>query len=325
MPKVSVVIPVYNVEKYLNECIESILNQTYKDFEIILVDDGSIDKSGEICDDYANKYDCITVIHQDNQGQAAARNNGVKLAGTDWIVFIDSDDVVHTQLLEYLYRAVVDTCSPIGVCSRVKGADIPDDFFQEQEFYCEPEEINENKLSEYYKNDDNVYWALFPSIIRKDIIVNRPFTNGRIYEDNAISCQWLCDAERIVRVPSILYFYRNNPTGTMNQPFSIKKLDYLWALEEQIKFYDKLCYENMLNVIGQSYFGTAVYFYDLICENTNDESIKKELRLQIKRVQKTYHSRITISDNVKQKLYKIMKPKTYRLKKIFKHILSLIK
>ena len=100
--KVSVIVPVYKVEKYLGRCIESIIAQTYRDFELILVDDGSPDNCGKICDEYAKKYDYIRVLHQQNQGLSAARNNGVPLSRGAWITFIDSDDFVTPDYLEYL-------------------------------------------------------------------------------------------------------------------------------------------------------------------------------------------------------------------------------
>ena len=126
---ISIVVPVYNVENYLVECLQSILEQTYKDFELILVNDGSVDKSGEICDEYKKKYDNIKVVHQKNQGQSVARNNGVKLSEADWIMFVDSDDVIHPNLLEYLYRAVTESDCGMAVSERVSADKIPDGFY----------------------------------------------------------------------------------------------------------------------------------------------------------------------------------------------------
>ena len=134
MPTVSIIVPVYNVEKYLRECLDSILNQTFKDFELILIDDGSKDKSGEICDEYAKIYNNITVVHQKNQGQAAARNNGVKISEADWIMFVDSDDVIHPDLLQFLYKAATESNSHMAVTERVKAETIPKDFFQQHTF-----------------------------------------------------------------------------------------------------------------------------------------------------------------------------------------------
>ena len=107
MPEISVIVPVYNAEQYLASCIDSILSQTFTDFEILLVDDGSPDNSGSICDAYAAKHDCISVIHQENRGQAAARNHAMLHAKGAWFCFVDSDDLIHPQMLEMLYKAAV--------------------------------------------------------------------------------------------------------------------------------------------------------------------------------------------------------------------------
>lgn len=100
MPKVSIIVPVYKVEKYLPKCVESILNQTYGDFELLLVDDGSPDNCGKLCDDYAERDARIRSIHQENQGQGGARNNGISIASGKYVFFVDSDDYVHPRLLE---------------------------------------------------------------------------------------------------------------------------------------------------------------------------------------------------------------------------------
>ena len=127
MPKISVIVPVYNVEKYLCECIDSILTQTFTDFELILVDDGSQDNSGKICDEYANKDHRITVIHQENQGQASARNNALAIAKGEWVHFVDSDDLIHPQMLEILY-ATVDETTQISMCNLYKDHVYPEGF-----------------------------------------------------------------------------------------------------------------------------------------------------------------------------------------------------
>ena len=100
MPMISIIVPVYKAEQYLRPCIDSILAQTYTDYELVLVDDGSPDNCGAICDEYATKDSRVKVIHQRNQGQAAARNAAVKMALGEWICFVDSDDVIHPQMLE---------------------------------------------------------------------------------------------------------------------------------------------------------------------------------------------------------------------------------
>ena len=130
-PSISVIIPVYNCEEYLETCVDSIQNQTFTDFEIILVDDGSPDNSGKICDILAEKYNNIIALHQENQGQAAARNNGVKIAHGEWLHFVDSDDLIHPQMLQSLYSAAIKNNVKLAMCSAVQDEKVPGDFYAE--------------------------------------------------------------------------------------------------------------------------------------------------------------------------------------------------
>ena len=117
---ISVIVPVYNVEKYLADCVESILQQTFRDFELILIDDGSKDRSGEICDAFAETDDRIVVVHQDNQGQSKTRNYGVLISKGEYIVFVDSDDLIFPHYLETLYKESQNSGAELVICSLLK-------------------------------------------------------------------------------------------------------------------------------------------------------------------------------------------------------------
>ena len=270
MPKASVIVPVYNVEKYLEECLDSIMNQTYQDFELILIDDGSEDLSGKICDEYAKKYDNIMVIHQENQGQAAARNNGVKIARAEWVMFVDSDDVIHQDLLKFLFESVMSSNSRMAVANRIKSEVIPKDFFKNYSFVYKTDDVDAKMLENYFDAKDYFYWAPFPSLINKKVLETIPFPEGRIYEDNAIGCQLLFKAEKISRIPHVMYWYRENPSGTMNLPLTEKKLDYLWALETQIAFFEGINSKSMCRKITNELFETTFYYYDYAIKEDND-------------------------------------------------------
>ena len=114
--KISIIVPVYKVERYLENCIESIINQTFKDFELILVDDGSPDRCGLICDNYAKKDERIKVIHKKNEGLSAARNSGIQIAKGEYIAFVDSDDCINKNMYETLYDTAIENKSDIVVC-----------------------------------------------------------------------------------------------------------------------------------------------------------------------------------------------------------------
>ena len=318
MPAVSIIVPVYNVEKYLRECLDSILNQTFKDFELILIDDGSKDKSGEICDEYAKIYNNITVVHQKNQGQAAARNNGVKISEADWIMFVDSDDVIHPDLLQFLYKAAKESNSGMAVTERFKSETILDDFFRQYTFEYAVKKTIPEKLEEFYDNKQFYYWAPFPSIIKKNVAQSVPFPEGRIYEDNAVGCQLLYYANSLAVVPYCMYFYRENPSGTMNQPLNEKKLDYLWALEEQIKFYEELHYEKMCKKITSELLGSTLFYYNQ-CEKENNKELGVIVKKKLARFLSQYKKYIKDTDkSIERKTDRILKPRIYRVKKLLK-------
>ena len=117
MPRLSIIVPVYQAKEYLEKCINSILEQSFVDFELILVDDGSKDASGTICDEYAKRDKRIRVIHKENGGLSDARNTGIKLANSDYLMFVDSDDYIEKNMLECLYKNIIEKDSDIAVCN----------------------------------------------------------------------------------------------------------------------------------------------------------------------------------------------------------------
>lgn len=314
---VSIVVPVYNVEKYLWECLDSILDQTFQDFELILVDDGSQDKSGEICDEYAERDTRIKVLHQENQGQAAARNHGVELSQGEWIMFVDSDDVIHPCLLEYLYKAAKESNAGMAVSERIQAVCIPDSFFDDYPYTFRSEIVTVEKLEEYYENDAFYYWAPFPSLIKKEIVKSIPFPEGRIYEDNAVACQLLYAAKRLAIVPYEMYYYRVNPNGTMNQPLTPKKIDYLLALETQIEFYERIQSVPMCRKVSKGLLEAVFYDYDK-ANSENNEDLCAVIKNELKRILRTYKQYIDYDKRISKKTDKILSPKVYRIKKILK-------
>ena len=135
MCEISIIVPVYNVEKYLEKCIKSILNQTFTDFELILVNDGSTDKSGVICDNYKNIDDRIIVIHKKNEGLSSARNSGLDIAKGRYIGFVDSDDYINNDMYHKLYEALIKNNSDISICKFVKVYDDSEMKFSNNDLY----------------------------------------------------------------------------------------------------------------------------------------------------------------------------------------------
>ncbi len=259
MPAISVIVPVYRAEAYLAECIDSILSQTYSDFELILVDDGSPDDSISICRTYEAKDRRVRVLRQENRGQAAARNHGMAVAKGQWISFVDSDDVIHPQMLQLLLDAQEQTGAAISMCRMLEGENLPEDFGSHREPAFEKLTMDEDTLLRLYDREDYPGWVTCAKLIRRDLIAGDPFTEGRVYEDNEVGCRWLCRGGTLARMEHRLYFYRKNPDSTTQRSFSIKKLDYLWALESIIRYFDSLGYRRLKGRFVDRYVDAAIH------------------------------------------------------------------
>lgn len=311
-PKISVIVPVYNAENYLHCCVDSILAQTYAEFEVILVDDGSPDHCGEICDMYAQRDCRVRVIHQLNQGQAAARNHALEYAKGKWVCFVDSDDMIHPQMLELLYEAVVRNNSDMSMCGSAEGETVPETFSKK---YCGQYDtvyVDESALVEMYDSKRYPYWVVWAKLIRKEIVQKHLFTVGRVYEDNAVVCQWGYDSKTMVTIPFPLYFYRINPTGTTKSNFSIKKLDYLWALEEIINFYISVNYTEMRKRFCKLYIETAALYYEVMCIQGNADKAG-EIRSNIRSVFRNNKGLVKLSKDSRVKVCNSLFPRIMRI------------
>lgn len=251
MAKISVIVPIYKVEKYLQRCIDSIIYQSFTDYELILVDDGSPDISGKKCDELAlqlnkAKYLDVIVIHQNNGGLSSARNSGIEWAIrcsiSEWIVFIDSDDYIHINYLDNLYKSVVENCSDLAVCDFVRVDDQDNNIDSVHSF---PNETINNKEQLFKASFAN--WRLnvaWNKIYRKSIFNDLRFDYGKIHEDIFIVLSVLFKCERVSFIDSHLYFYLTRDDSITGEETDISKLD---TLEADIRRY-WFCKENSMPV-----------------------------------------------------------------------------
>lgn len=234
--KISIIVPVYKVEKYLRDCVDSILSQTYRNLEIILVDDGSPDHCGEICDEYAKRDDRITVIHKPNGGLSDARNAGLDICTGDWISFIDSDDYVSPFFLQILLNTAINDDSEIATLSR--GVDFWDNksyrpALAENADDFTSETLDAQKALElmlYQKIATGAQWKLCKRYLWKDL----RFPVGYYYEDVATTYKTFLKAKTITIIHGSLYAYRKRSQSIIRQPFSEKKLSALKISDELI-------------------------------------------------------------------------------------------
>jgi len=311
MPKISVIVPVYRAEAFLHACVDGILSQTFSDFELFLVDDGSPDTCGAICDSYLEKDSRVRVIHQHNQGQAAARNHALAQAEGEWICFVDSDDLIHPQLLQRLYEAAVFNGAGISMCPMVEAPELPDDFFAEPEDGAQVLPVNEQTLCELYDRNEYPSWVACAKLIRRAYIADRPFCEGRVFEDNEAVCHWMHRTEKLVRLAAPMYYYRTNPGSTTQRAFTLKKLDYLWALESIIRFYDSISYGRMKERFALRYTQEVVNCsYGLRFDLEDSE----KLRILEKDVRRFCgEQKVRFSEEEKKQLLEVMHPGWMRL------------
>ena len=241
MSEISIIVPVYNVEKYLENCIESILNQTFKDFELILVDDGSTDNSSKICDIYEKKDSRIKVIHKNNGGLSSARNAGLDIACGKYVGFVDSDDYIHYQMYEKLYSQIIKNKADISICGFQKVKEFEKGLLSTHKFYEKVELFNNIEALEQlyckYSTEFVVSWnKLYIKTLFKDI----KFKEGAIHEDEFIIHQLLYKVNKVVYNNEKLYFYLQRKGSIVNSEAKVYQIDKIYALSDRIKFfYDK--------------------------------------------------------------------------------------
>ncbi len=219
---VSCIVPVYCAEEYLHQCVDSILAQDYPKIEVILVDDGSTDCSGDICDDYQSKYSIVKVIHQENRGVSAARNQGVRYSSGEYIAFIDADDWLEPQYISYLVRLIKQYHANIAILAQE---------IQKKEYCISNEQALEGML--YQTLFDTAPWG---KLFHKSIPISLPFPEGMFFEDLAIVCQMIAMSDKVSVGFGELYHYRKTPSGTMNGGSISKLLDERKAAQMMFEF-----------------------------------------------------------------------------------------
>lgn len=262
MPKISVIVPIYNVESYLHRCVDSILAQTYQDFEIILIDDGSPDGCPQICDEYAAKDNRIHVIHQKNGGLSAARNSGIDWVFTnsdsDWLTFIDSDDWVFPEYLEYLFRAASENSTEISAC---------DTFFAKEENFVRN---SDGYSAEVLEPED--YWVKFggycsvawEKLYKKELFESVRFPVGTIHEDEFTTHKIVFQTDKIAVVPNRLYVYFYGNGSIMRSPWNPQKIAGVEASLSQIAFFHKYGYSRAERIAKKKFEGSVLSNIDNI-------------------------------------------------------------
>ena len=224
-PLISIIVPIYNVEAYLKRCIDSILNQTYSNIEVILVDDGSTDRGGVICDLYCLQNANVKVIHQKNQGLSAARNTGIEASTGEWICFVDSDDYIEENMLEILHRTSVEDLSDMVICGFVR-CDDEDHIIKVKSF--ERQCINSFQALERGMAE-SLFSVAWNKLVRRRCLGEIRFPKGKIYEDEFTTYRIIDRCETISLVDREFYHYTVRSSSITQNSYSVKNLDAIEA------------------------------------------------------------------------------------------------
>lgn len=279
MSKVAIIIPIYNVEKYVRKTIESAANQTEKDIEIILVDDGSRDSSGKICDEYAACDSRIKVIHKENGGLSSARNAGTRLAKSEYVMYLDGDDYLAENSVERL----------LDIMKKY-----PCDFVQ-----FRYEEVTDNKKNDKEASDDYIYQGqsskeLFENLyylggvaasgatkfVRRELMLEVPFVSIR-HEDEMWCTQAFQKSLTVTYIPDVLYFYVMRQDSIIHSSFSENKLDIFRIIEDRINTLEKLKLNHLIHIEYERMFKSIIGLY---CEaaEVNDKKALDRIKNQFR-------------------------------------------
>lgn len=238
---ISVIVPVYNVEKYLERCVKSIAAQTYKDLEILLIDDGSTDKSGKMCDDFQQTDSRIKVFHKQNGGLSDARNYGIEHSAGKFISFVDSDDYIDEKMLETLHRLITENDADLAVCSAM-------DVFEGKEVtqVKEIKEFNLNKVESYkYMLRGDGIPSACNKLYKRQTVGDVRFPVGKLYEDGFFTPQILKRVEKTAVTSKPMYYYFRRADSITTKPFRKGDLDVIEAYDKCVKQVKELCPEAL--------------------------------------------------------------------------------
>lgn len=291
MPQISIVVPVYNVEPYLNRCISSIICQEYADFDLILVDDGSTDNSPTICDEWAARDSRIIVFHQPNQGPSSARNTGIDWAyahsSSQWITFIDSDDWIHPQYLSSLVSSATSSNVQLSMCESIHAtAFLP--FELHKNIDCR--KVNSETAYVQYYGMSIIACA---KLYHKSLFSEFRFPYGKLHEDAFTVYKIIFQAKNVAICETPLYFYYRNPCSIMNSPWTPKRMDEIEAHEDHLKYMKDFKYYSAYKKEQEVYLRVLARHIVSISRSDKDyqkyaSNLRKKLKKNILRCKKQF-------------------------------------
>lgn len=307
---VSVIVPVYKVEAYLDQAVESLVNQTYTNIEIILIDDGSPDNCGAMCDAWAKKDSRVRVIHRENAGVAATRNVGLEASRGEYLVFVDSDDYVEPTCVEKLYYAVTNSQADMAVCGMTylkRNGDCTDVEVTAQDRVVDGKAAM--LLLESAGNAREAYTAMCNKIYRRGLWDEIRFPVGKVYEDSFVLPEVFYLCKTVVLLKSCLYIYRKREGSITAQEKEKYATVYLEMMEWREQFYEKVGMKELLMLHHIHMYGT--YEYLQMQTKATRRCVQKKIRKCY--LMKHYTTKIPFSRRVKNLVAVVSLPLYHRL------------
>lgn len=318
MEKISLIVPIYNVEKYLNRCVDSIIRQTYSEIEIILINDGSTDNCLEICNKYKKQDKRIIVVDKENGGLSDARNAGIEIATGKYIMFIDSDDWIDSNMVNRLYSLISKKDACIAQCDFARVYNDENIYFNNENINIKVMDSKEAMIS-IYKNNGVKSIVTWNKIYKKELFNTIRFPKGKIHEDEFTTYKLFDKCKKIIDTDEVMYYYRQRDGSIMKSEFSIKRLDVIEAIKERIKYFEnkgykelKLLAENQLQSLLRSFY-TTIYNSTIENKELYLNKIVKEIRKNyfkfisnrhVSKKSKILITIISINDGLYYKIYK---------------------
>lgn len=263
MCKISIIVPVYNVEEYLERCVDSILNQTFKDFELILVNDGSTDNSPIICDTYAQKDNRVKVIHKKNEGSAIARNVGLNICKGKYIGFVDSDDYIFKTMYENLLNIIIKENAEIAICKYKNFKSYEDIKFENSKRTLKSFnniEALENYFLDYGHKDRIIHTLIWDKLYKRELFDEIRFPNVSFAEDGYVVYKLLYKSKKTIFVYDTLYYYFERLGSLSRTTFSEKYLEIYKDIKEIFDFMYKRN-KSLAKMSAKSYIDKHILTY----------------------------------------------------------------
>lgn len=281
MKKISIVLPVYNVEDYLDQCLQSILNQTYSQFELIIINDGSTDSGGVICEKYAKEDSRIKLINQENMGLSMARNNGLEVAIGEYIMFVDSDDSIHKDMLKVTYQNLIDQQADVSICDHQL-------VYEDEEYEQYADSVYENNIqvldnleavNEIVEKSHTNMIIAWGKLYKKSLFEEVKYPRGKYHEDEFVTYKLLYDSNKVVVTDAKLYFYLQRTESITGDTYSLKRLEKLEGLKEATHFFEEKN-ETELAVKARARYllNIQIGYYRVKYEMANEQKVLKVLK-----------------------------------------------